>query len=372
MTEEALELTKRLVSVPSTLGDTAGIEETVIDWLSLVKGADAELIPVGNIGNDVIARVSHGRTLPTLVINGHLDTVDVCKGWTRDPFRPAVEGDRLYGLGSADMKAGVAVGMLAFKRLAELGCVNVTFAGTVDEEGDSAGAFVLLERGIRGDLCLIPEPSGGKLMMGCRGRVVFEATVSGASAHGSRPSEGINAILEASRFVTSLESIPLAEHPKLGAGSVCVLEMSGGTRTLSVPDTCWLKIDRHYVTGESRDGMLRDMRAAAEGLNSRACFDIAYWRKRPTPFLEPYVTDNRGLVKAFTESVGGTFSYGKSVGDYNAFAKVMPTVVYGPQGTNWHSPNEHVGMESVRACLAGYYRFAEALRDNKPFIRPPH
>jgi succinyl-diaminopimelate desuccinylase len=358
---DVLELVKTLVSTPSQLGDTSAIEELVSSRLGKVRGAGVERVSTNGRGNNVVANVFHDDSLPTVLLNGHLDTVEVCRGWTMEPLEPVVDGDRLYGLGSADMKAGVAIAMMFFERLAALGTVNVTFAGTVDEEGDSAGAFTLLDSGIKADICLIPEPSAGTLMMGCRGRVVFETTIHGASAHGAKPEDGVNAISEASRLVNAIGQLPLLEHEVLGRGSVCILEMTGGTRTLSVPDSCWLKIDRHYVIGESKERMLADLRDAASSLESTAEFDISYWKERPTPFLEPYMTENQGIVNQFVQAIGGLQTYGKSVGDYNAFAKVIPTIVYGPAGGNWHSPDEWVSISSIYECLEGYEKFARAL-----------
>jgi acetylornithine deacetylase/succinyl-diaminopimelate desuccinylase-like protein len=352
---------KKLVATPSVLGATEGIEQLVASEVGRAQGAEVELLRVGGLGNDVMARSFKGQEFPTILLNGHLDTVDVCKGWTRDPFKPEAEGNRLYGLGSADMKAGVAIAMRAFETLAERDDVNAIFAGTIDEEGDSAGAFALLDAGISADLCLIPEPSSGRLMMGCRGRVVIEADARGSSAHGSRPGDGVNAIVEAGKLAAALDTLPLAEHEKLGKGSFCALEILGGTRTLSVPDSCWLKIDRHYVLGETREGMLAQVRDAAARLGSRASFDISLWKARPTPFLEPYLTEDSGLARVFTESIGADFVYGKSVGDYNAFARTIPTVVYGPHGEHWHGADEFVDLGSVRSCLDGYRRFFKAL-----------
>jgi len=168
---DIIELTKKLISIPSQTGDTSEIENFIVSYLEKVPGAVIELQLVPGHGNNVIARVIHDENLPTILINGHLDTVEICKGWVRDPFQPVIEGDKLYGLGSADMQSGVAVGMKAFEMLANLKNINVIFAGTVDEEGDSTGAFVLLDSGIKADLCLITEPSSGTLMMGCRGEL---------------------------------------------------------------------------------------------------------------------------------------------------------------------------------------------------------
>ncbi|MBU4032928.1 MAG: M20/M25/M40 family metallo-hydrolase [Candidatus Thermoplasmatota archaeon] len=363
-----IELTKKLVSIPSPLGDTSGIEEFVCSRLEQVGNVSAELRPVKGLGNNVIGRVFHGDDLPTILLNGHLDTVEVCKGWSMDPFEPKIEGDRLHGLGSADMKSGVAIALDTFKKLAALGTCNVIFAGTIDEEGDSNGAFALIDEGIQADLCIIPEPSGGTIMMGCRGRLIFEVDVRGASAHGSRPEQGVNAISEAGRFVGELDRLELLKDEKLGTGSFCPLEILGGTRTLSVPDTCWLKIDRHYVRGEDRAGLLEQLKNAVGNMGSHATFDISPWKARPTPFLEPYITENEGLAERFTKAVGSEFSYGKSVGDYNVFAKFLPTVVYGPRGVNWHSPDEWVSIESIQKCAEGYGRFVNSMNKGKSSV----
>jgi acetylornithine deacetylase/succinyl-diaminopimelate desuccinylase-like protein len=357
-----IDLTKELVSIPSTLGKTDDIEQFVLSRIEKVKNARAELVPVGSLGNNVLGSVFHGEGLPTIFINGHLDTVEVCKGWTREPFEPHQDEDRLYGLGSADMKSGVALAMDTFEKLASLGCVNAIFAGSIDEEGDSAGAFALLSKGLKADLCLIPEPSGGSVMMGCRGRVVFEIETRGTSAHGSRPETGVNAISLAGRLLGEIDKLELIEDELLGRGSFCPLEIKGGTTTLSVPDRCWLKLDRHYVRGEGKDRMMNDLRSAAGILGDEKRFDMSFWKARPTPFLEPYTTANEGLVQVFNSAAAAQFSYGKSVGDYNAFAKAMPTVVYGPHGENWHAADEWVSISSILECQKGYGRFIECLK----------
>ncbi len=358
---DIIDLTKQLISIPSQIGQTTEIEAFVASYLEKVPDAEVELQPVPGHGNNVIVKVIHDTSLPTILINGHLDTVEICKGWEHDPFQPVIDGDRLYGLGSADMQSGVAVGMKAFEMLAKLKNINVIFAGTVDEEGDSTGAFVLLDSGMEADLCLIPEPSSGTLMMGCRGRVVFQVECRGTSAHGAKPEDGVNAISEASRFISKLNDLPLLKHEILSPGSFCVLEFQGGTQTLSVPDFSRIKLDRHYVAGETKEQMLADLEKAVLELNSPASFDIKSWPQRKTPFLEPYLTENKGLAKEFSDIVGSKITYGKSVGDYNAFAKHMPVVVYGPHGENWHGADEWGSISSIHESLAGYERFTSHL-----------
>jgi len=353
-----IETLKEMITIPSTLGRTTDVEEFVASKISEI--ADAEFVPAGNLGRNVVASLIQDHSYQTIVLNGHMDTVEACKGWATDPFQPILEGDRLFGLGSVDMKAGIALVIEVFRMLAEKD-VNVIFTASVDEEGDSTGAFALLEAGIKGDLCLIPEPTNDGIMLGCRGRYVYDVTVSGKSAHGARPDDGVNAIEEASRFVSELGAITMPKHELLGRGSACVLEMKGGTDTLSVPETCYIKLDRHFVEGETDESIRSEFDRILGELELEAEFNIELTQGRRTPFLQPYITSREGPVEKFCDAIGADIVYGRSVGDYNAFATVMPTIVYGPTGCNWHSANEWVSVSSVQRCLDGYKRFVATL-----------
>ena len=92
---DVIDLTKKLISIPSQIGQTTEIENFVASYLEKIPGAEVELQPVPGHGNNVIARCIHNPSNPTILINGHLDTVEICKGWTKEPFEPVIEGDRL-------------------------------------------------------------------------------------------------------------------------------------------------------------------------------------------------------------------------------------------------------------------------------------
>ena len=111
--------------------------------------------------------------------------------------------------------------------------------------------------------------------------------------------------------------------------------------------------------------MLEDLKDIVEQLDSPASFEIEYWTGRVTPFLEPYLTPQCRLADAFCKAVGGEITYGRSVGDYNAFAKKIPVIVYGPHGENWHGADEWVSIQSIHEALEGYSRFADIIsREN--------
>ncbi len=159
---------------------------------------------------------------PTVVLNGHMDTVNLSPpGWTRNPSGE-LEGDRFYGLGSADMKGGLAALMGAFVELGNLPRrerPNVIFTAVSDEEGYSRGAWELIRSGKldKADLVLVAEPTNESLMLGARGgRFVVQVEVIGKKAHAARPSLGVNAVEELGRFVGNLGRIRFRSHRKLG------------------------------------------------------------------------------------------------------------------------------------------------------------
>src|SRR5262245_39158587 len=113
--EEAAALTAQLVAIRSYPGEEGVVQRAVAAWLD-GQGVRAELIPTEGDRPNVLARVENGPG-PTLLLNGHVDTVLAAQGWSCDPWQGKRDGDRLYGLGAADMKSGVAAAMLVTRAL---------------------------------------------------------------------------------------------------------------------------------------------------------------------------------------------------------------------------------------------------------------
>ncbi|MBI5000608.1 MAG: M20/M25/M40 family metallo-hydrolase [Euryarchaeota archaeon] len=357
MADETLALAKKLISVPSVFGQEHEIAEFIA---SRLKG-DVELQEVDGSGPNVVARSEGDSRFPSILLCGHMDTVPPPHGYGADPYKPAVKAGRLYGLGSGDMKGGLACAIQAYNRIAVDGDIPTTFLGTSDEEGNCKGVFRYLNNRPRHDLAIVLEPSGLKAMLGCRGRYVLEIVVKGKAAHGARPEQGVNAIDETAKAIKALQGLKVRSHGILGKGSKCLLKIEGGGESLSVPDRCTIRLDRHVVPGDTKDGLWREVGA----LLSKAGLSEGYelrWMPRPTPFLEPYVTKKTALVMAFLSSTGAAETYGTSVGDYNALGAAMPTAVFGPSGENWHALGEFVDIESLSKVDAKLSAFCESLR----------
>src|SRR4051794_23081457 len=158
----------------------------------------------------------------TLLLCGHVDTVNV-EGMT-DPHAPRVDGDRLYGRGAYDMKAGVAAALIAAREAAAMGLAgDVVVAAVADEEHASFGVQEALGV-VAADAAVVTEPTELQLAVAHKGFVWSEVEVVGRSAHGSRPHLGLDAIVKIGPVLTELgvldEALAGREHPLLGRGSV--------------------------------------------------------------------------------------------------------------------------------------------------------
>lgn len=229
--EDLLEATARLVAVPSVSwaeGALAGIVEAELrrlPWLEVVR-----------LGDNVVARTSGGRAA-RLVLAGHLDTVPPSGNEV-----PRLEGDVLHGLGSADMKGGLAV-MLALSGLEDTAC-DLTFVFYAREEIARAESGLLeldaaVPELLAGDAAVLLEPTGAAVEAGCQGVVKARVTLRGRSAHVARPWMGVNAVHRLAgvleRVVAFGDRRPLVEGCEYRE-SLQAVEISGGRVANVVPD----------------------------------------------------------------------------------------------------------------------------------------
>jgi acetylornithine deacetylase/succinyl-diaminopimelate desuccinylase-like protein len=366
---DVIELTKKLVSIESITVNEHNLSKFIASYLEF---DDVKMQDVEGFGPNVMATHLPYPEKPVILLNCHMDTVDVALGWNQDPFKPKIQGNKMYGLGASDMKAGCAIAMEVFN-YAVKSEKNVIFTAVSDEEGNSFGSYVLLEKmkkeGLLKNpdnmLCLIPEDSHEIVKLGARGRIVIEITAIGLAAHGADPKKGINAIECSSKIVGAFKDLPLSSHPKMGSGSICVLKIEGGGDSLSVPDKCTIRVDRHTVPGEDKNQIISEFDKLLQKQDLECEVKLKFMGRK-TPFLEPYILDEENKwAKRFLSMYREFYQkepdvgYGKSVGDFNAFGKYMPTIVFGPAGENAHGPNECVYMDSIIRCRDFYRKFLD-------------
>jgi succinyl-diaminopimelate desuccinylase len=365
--DEAVALTSTLVTFRSPPGEEGAVQRYVAAWLER-HGLTPELQPTEGDRPNVIARIENGEG-PTLLLNGHVDTVLAVEGWSTDPWTPHRDGDRLYGLGVSDMKSGVATAMMATRWLhqhREHWRGTVLFSSVVDEEAYSIGARTLINSGITADYCIVTESSWDRPALGSVGKMLVRIDVTGKAAHASWPWQGVNAATEAARLVARLDELPIPEHPRM-RGSQCVLSFHSGNEqyVITVPEKARVLLNRMIVPGENEAGVLAAIRALVDDLGSLAEFTL----QLDPPYYPPWETAPEhplavAVARAYAEATGHVpeWSY-TGFGDMNLFSVEagIPTVMIGPRGAGFHEADEWVDVPSIGATARLLARVAQDL-----------
>lgn len=277
---DALALARALVACdsrnPSLAADGPGegaaahtLAETLRDW-----GFAVDLLDALPGRPNVIARIGGGQGGRSLILNGHLDTVGV-EGMTHPPFEPVERDGRLYGRGSADMKANVALMCAAAARAAKHGLGGeVIITAVIDEEYGSAGTRAVIASGVTAHAAIVTEPSRLAIAPSHRGFAWLEVTVTGRAAHGSRYDIGVDAITHAAHLIAELDTyqrdvLATREHPLLGHASLHAGTISGGTGESIYPDRCTFTLERRTLPGESPTVFTEEVQAAIERVGAR-------------------------------------------------------------------------------------------------------
>jgi len=371
-----------LVSIPSVnpmgMGDT-GPEflETRLgahleSWFR-AAGIDVVRQPVAPGRDNLLARFESPGARRTLLFDAHQDTVPT-DGMTIPPFDPKIEGGRLYGRGSCDVKAGMAAMLWAFRRLHRerpRGAASVVMACTVDEEFTHMGSSMLAETQKGIDLAIVAEPTQLQLVHCHKGAVRWKIRTRGVACHSSTPHRGVNAIYRMARVVDVLaehaEELSRAEpHPILGPPSLSVGRIEGGQSVNIVPDYCEVQIDRRMIPGETPARCVERVRAfLANRLGGLEDIDFEPpWVRMPA--LETKLGDwGEELISAVETATGGKpeligVPYGTDAGPLGEAG--IPGVVFGPGDiAQAHTRDEWVEIDQVKRAAEAYYQMALAL-----------
>ncbi len=318
------------------------------DMPAILTAAAAAMEDLGlrpTIHHDVrAAEASSGKG--GILLNGHLDTVPVASGWTKD--QGVWEGDWLYGRGAADMKAGCVACLAAARRLLDRGqAVSLFF--TTDEETTMKASIALAAAPVVREAAsvVVTEPTGLQVIASEKGVLWYHATIRGRSAHGSMPQLGDSAVHRMARVLPHLE--PYA-HPKDGLRDITVNvgRIQGGVAPNVVPDACDIDLDCRNPPSLSKadvDAVLhRAFAAAGEKVSLELYHEVP---AAAVPSDAPHVRLLAGL--AGTDVIAVTYAT-----EMAWYAAHNPRcVVFGPGETaRIHIPDERVSLaETVRAAV---------------------
>jgi len=356
------QLLRELVALPSVnpaflpAGHEHAGEGRVGDFLA-AKAVDAGLeVEFQDVlpgrSNLVVRLPPSGRIRSRILLAPHLDTVTAA---TLSQFTPIRKSGRLFGRGACDTKGSVAAMFTAVCRLARSARrpkeTEIVFAGLVDEENAQAGSRALVRGGFKADLAIVGEPTRLRVVTAHKGSVWFRLETCGKSAHGARPELGRNAVHAMARIVEALETdyaegLRGRRHALLGAATVNVGVIRGGTQPNIVPDRCVIEVDRRTLPGETDSGVRREVAGFLKARGLQAGFESS--KDAPCRPLE--TAPGLALVRQFLACAGQRNPSGV---DFFCDAAVlagggMPSVVFGPGDiAQAHTAQEWIDLEQL-------------------------
>ena len=373
LSADVISLLAELVRIPSVCGKEERISNFIATWLR-ERNLEVEMMNVKPGRPNVIVRLKGPRGGPRFMLNGHMDTVAPGVGWQHDPYAAEVEGGRMYGRGTVDMKSGLAAMMWALAECKAEGFPRkgeILFAAVVDEESIDLGSFALIQQGLTNglDFAMVSEATGLNVVNAHRGRAVFDILVHGKAAHSMWPDHGVSAIAKAAKLIEALPKLNTPTHPRMGRSTVNVLKIEGGQEeVMLVPDRCRVVIDRCLVPGYNSESALGDMKSLITELGMDA--DVKFIA-RETPFCDPFeVPEDHEVVSKVMQvasKVPGktpTIDFHEGPCDSCILTNQgrVPTLEFGPSGGRLHQSDEFVDIESVKLTAAFYSELIKTLQ----------
>ncbi len=350
-----ISLLQKLISTPSFSREETNTADIWEEWLK-ENGAGV----VKRLHNNVyVISQNFDPTKPILMLNSHHDTVRPAASYTRDPFSPDIEGDKLYGLGSNDAGAsGVALAMafLALKDDTSLP-VNLLFAITAAEEvmgehGMRAFLPHLAENGLTPEMVLVGEPTGMQAAIAERGLLVLDCIAKGKAGHAAR-NEGINALYRAMDDIERLRNFaPEKTSNVLGPIKVSVTMINCGTQHNVVPDSCTYVADIRTTDAYNNEETVELLR------------QIVKWSQltpRSTRVHASVIDQNHPLVRAAI-SLGKETFISPTTSDM-ALMHGIPSLKMGPgESSRSHSADEYVCLSEISEAIDIYTKLIKNLK----------
>lgn len=338
--DDPVELTRQLCNIESVSGDEARIADT----LEALLRTAAHLVVVRD-GDTIIARTELGRD-KRVIIAGHIDTVPINANL---PVRDIVEDGHamIWGRGTVDMKAGVAVQLVLALELVSP-AVDITWVWYDNEEVSSE--LNGLGRALRGnpslfegDFAILGEPSNGTIEGGCNGTLRVMVTVLGKRAHSARSWMGVNAIQRAGALLQRLDAFEAETVHVDGLDyreGLNAVRVSGGVAGNVIPDRCDIEVNYRFAPSRSEEEAVAFVREFFADADACEVIDLAPGAR---PGLEAALAQD--LVRSVGEVPKAKFGW-TDVSRFSALG--IPAVNFGPGDPSLaHADDERVPVAQI-------------------------
>ena len=337
LTQDAVLLTRDLVDIESVSGNEEAIADAIESALVTLPHLNVQ-----RFGHTIVARTELGRD-ERVVIAGHIDTVPL-----NDNLPARLTESELHGLGSCDMKGGVAIALRTAATVPEPNRdVTYVFYECEEVEAERNGLFLLSQSHpelLEADFAILMEPSDGVVEAGCQGTMRIDVITRGERAHSARSWMGKNAIHAAAVVLARLDAYeprrPVIDGLEYHEGLNAVF-ISGGVAGNVLPDECRVSVNYRFAPDRSEEEALAHVREVFDG------FEIEVSDSAPAAMPGLSVP----AAAAFVEAVGGTVNPKFGWTDVARFSVLgVPAVNFGPGDPHLaHKQEEFVPVDHIRA-----------------------
>lgn len=364
---DIIDMISQLISTPSVSCVRPELDmsnEPVIDllanWLETSGFAiQKQLVNPGKY--NLIATLGQGSD--GLILSGHTDTVPFDdKLWQSSPFTLTRRDNRLYGLGSCDMKSFIAMAICASQKFnAEQLIHPLTIIATADEETTMSGARILAENGQKlGRYCVIGEPTDLTPVREHKGIIMESIKFSGLSGHSSDPSLG-NSALEAMhvfmhkllKYRNSLQQQYRNDAFKVSMPTLNLGHIHGGDNPNRICGECELHIDMRFLPGMDIDELRDNIRDLASQVASVREQQVSFTALlMGVPAMHTRIdSELHEYLQNVTQKTGQSVAFGTEAPFYNDMG--CETIVIGPGSINQaHQPDEYLPVEQIQPTIS--------------------
>jgi putative selenium metabolism hydrolase len=375
---QLVDLCQRLVRIESRSGREAGVADLVEATMQTLGYDRVERDELGS----VVGTVTGAGAGRSVLFDAHMDTVEVGEPdrWSHEPLGGLEGQGRIWGRGATDVKGSLAALLLAVGTMPRDALAGtVTVSASVGEESMEGAALTRVLETAPADCVVICEPTGLRLCLGHKGRASLIVEAEGRAAHTSEPERGDNAVYRLVEAIPALRALSLPKDPLLGKGVMELVEVSSlpFPGSSMVPYRAVARFDRRIVQGETRQGVIAELRQALEShpkvaaRYQRAQLDCYTGRRLEEEVFHPcWVTSPesdvvgraREALRSVEQEDSPTYAPFCTNGSASAGELGVPTLIYGAGFiADAHVVDEGIDIEQLLGAYRGYGALARAL-----------
>ncbi|MBR3977133.1 MAG: M20 family metallo-hydrolase [Bacteroidaceae bacterium] len=348
--KQAVELLKVLINTPSLSREEGDATDRL--QMFIERGAPVQCEVHRHLNNLWCVAPGYDAGRPTLLLDAHIDTVKPVSGWSKHPFTPIVEGDRIYGLGSNDDGASLVTLLQVFYKICESKQnYNTIFLASAEEEVSGKNGIEAVIPHLPPISCaIIGEPTSMHPAVAEKGLMVLDCVAEGVSGHAAR-NEGVNAIYNAMQDIEWFRNHKFPKSSELfGDVKMTVTQISAGTQHNVIPDSCSYVVD---IRSNERYSNSELLEIIEKSVKSKVA-------ARSTRLNSSAISLEHPLVKRAVEL--GRKPYGSPTLSNQALLTV-PTLKMGPgDTTRSHTANEFVLVSEIREGMELFCKMLDGLK----------